>query len=81
LTKEFAAQQGISLLLDWNRLHGLNDDARAARLTAWVLAAEGRGVRYALRTPEGLLDADGGPQHLRICLARLALAHSRHEQP
>lgn len=78
LTKEFAAQQGTSLLLDWHSLHGLGDDARAARLTAWVLAAEGLGMRYALRTPEGLLDAASGPHHLRTCLARLALARSRH---
>lgn len=79
LTKEFAAQQGASLMLDWMVLHGLDDELRAARLTAWAMTAERRGLRYALRTPEGLLDADSGPQHLRTCLARLALARSRHE--
>lgn len=79
LTKEFSAQQGASLLLDWNALHGLDDEARAARLAAWALTAEARGLRYALRTPEGLLDAASGAPHLRTCLARLALARSRHE--
>lgn len=79
LTKEFAAQEGVSLLLDWNSLHGLDDDARAARLSAWVLAAEGRKLRYALRTPEGTLEADCGPHHLRNCLSRLALARSPDE--
>jgi uncharacterized protein (DUF58 family) len=79
LTKGFAAQQGASVLLDWMTLYGLDDDARAARLAAWVMMAERRGLRYALRTPEGLLDADTGQQHLRNCLARLALARSNHE--
>lgn len=79
LTKEFAAQQGNSLLLDWTTLYGLDDDTRAARLTAWAMAAEGRGLRYALRTPEGTLEADCGPPQLRTCLARLAVARSRHE--
>lgn len=80
LTKEFAAQEGASLLLDWDTLHGLDDDTRAARLTAWVLAAESRGLRYALHTPEGLLDAGSGNHHMRTCLARLALARSRDER-
>lgn len=80
LTKEFAAQQGARVLLDWSTLHGLDDDARAARLTAWVLAAEARGLQYALRTPDGTQEAGSGALHMRACLARLALAHSRHDQ-
>lgn len=78
LTKEFAAQHGARLLLDWHALHGLDDEARAARLTAWVIEAEQRGLQYALRTPEGRLDAGCGEHHQRSCLARLALARSRH---
>ncbi len=52
LTKEFAAGQGRELLLDWERLPPeLDDERRLSRLTAWVLAAEREGRRYALALP------------------------------
>lgn len=81
LTKEFSRREGGSLVLDWHSLPPtLDDDARAARLCAWVLAAEARGLRYALHTPDGECPAGRGAQHLQACLARLALARSPDER-
>lgn len=79
LTKEFAARLGARVVLDWHTLYGLDDDARAARLAAWVLEAERRGLSYALHTPEGRIGTARGEAHLRACLARLALARSHHD--
>ncbi len=79
LTKEFAGNEGAALELDWHALSGCpQDDARAARLTAWALAAESRALSYALTTPDGRLAPAHGRAHLSACLARLALARSRH---
>lgn len=80
LTKEFASPEGASLRFEWQALPAaLDDDARAARLTAWVLDAEARGRRYALRTPQGEQPAAHGPHHLRACLAQLAVARSHDD--
>lgn len=79
LTKEFAGHEGAALELDWHALSACpHDDARAARLTAWVLTAEARASSYALTTPDGRLAPACGRAHLSACLARLALARSRH---
>ncbi|AUN95577.1 DUF58 domain-containing protein [Pseudazoarcus pumilus] len=78
LTKEFAGHAGAALELDWHALGACpHDEARAARLTAWVLAAEARAATYALTTPDGRLASACGRAHLSACLARLALARSR----
>ncbi|MBA4742440.1 MAG: DUF58 domain-containing protein [Azoarcus sp.] len=82
LTKEFAGDEGAELELDWHALSGCpQDEARAARLTAWALAAESRALSYALTTPDGRLAPARGRAHLSACLARLALARSRHGPP
>ena len=77
LTKEFSALQAAAIELDWHQLADAPDDTRAARLTAWALIAERRGLRYALSTPDGHLAPGHGPAHLHQCLTRLALAGNR----
>lgn len=75
LTKEFTDHQAESIVLDWFALPAtLDPDARAARLTAWALNAQARGLSYALITPAGRLPAGRGARHLAVCLARLAVA-------
>lgn len=74
LTKEFAAGEGRELLLDWDRLPaGLDAERRLSRLTAWVLAAEREGRRYALALPGIRIAAATGRAHRERCLRLLAL--------
>jgi uncharacterized protein (DUF58 family) len=74
LTKEFADLEGGDLSLDWHDLPGgLDDEARLARLTAWVIAA-GAGARtFSLILPDGRSARDSGALHVAACLKRLAL--------
>jgi uncharacterized protein (DUF58 family) len=48
-------------------------EQRLSQLTAWVLEAESRGLRYGLSLPDGHLAPDSGPGHQDACLERLAL--------
>ena len=75
LTKEFAGHQAASIVLDWATLPAaLNPDTRAARLAAWALEAQQRGLNYALFVPADKLPAGRGAGHLAASLARLAVA-------
>lgn len=70
-----------SLWIDWTHAHGLDDEARLSRLTAWLLRAEeGRlsstadpQAPYGLRVPGIAIAPDRGPVHLARCLDVLAL--------
>lgn len=74
LTKEFSGLEGGAVRIDWSLLPPeLSVEARLSRLTAWVLAADAIGVRYALALPDGESPFDTGPAHLAQCLQRLAL--------
>lgn len=74
LTKHYAAPQGGDLVLDWSALPaGLGVEQRLARLTAWVLAAEQAGRRYALQLPQIGIVAGVGREHRDRCLRELAL--------
>jgi uncharacterized protein (DUF58 family) len=74
LTKQFAGLHGGELTLDWNRLpEHLDREARLARLAAWVLAAAGQGLAFALVLPDGASGVASGSGHLHDCLRRLAL--------
>lgn len=75
VTKQFSGLAGGILEFDWSALPAtLDDEARIARLTAWVLAAEQRGAAFALRLPDAFVPAQAGPDHTRACLTRLALS-------
>lgn len=74
LTKEYAGSGGQDLLLDWDALPpGLDTERRLSRLTAWVLAAERAGCRYALALPGLRTPVAAGAAHRDRCLRRLAL--------
>lgn len=75
--RETHAPAGRQLWLDWAATHGATTEARLARLTAWVLAAERAHSPYGLRlagieTPPAL-----GAEQRQLCLERLAV----HELP
>ena len=60
--------------LAWNALpHALDADARIARLSAWVLAAERVARPFALHLPGVSLPAGQGREHRRTALTALAL--------
>lgn len=74
MTKQFAAIEGGEVELDWQATpEHLDDEARLSRLSAWLLAAEQSGVRYALRLPMQTIPAAHGTTHLHRCLRALAL--------
>jgi len=83
LTKQFSGLGGGQVSLDWDALPGhLDTEQRLRRLAAWVLAAEARGLRFALNLPDAQGVADTGAAHAHACLRRLALfglPASRHE--
>lgn len=80
LTKQFAGLAGGEVLLDAARLPAaLDEEAKLSRLTAWVLAAERSGCRYALRLGDGAVPAGSGGEHLHRCLRRLALSGAATE--
>jgi len=74
-TKEFeGAGRGGPVLLDYATLPAALDlEERLARLTAWVLACERGGRRYALSLPGLRLQAGSGREHRRDVLRALAL--------
>ena len=60
--------------LAWNGLpRALGADARIARLTAWVLAAERVARPFALHLPGQALRAGQGREHRRVALTALAM--------
>ena len=61
------------LWLDWTLTPGPAPEQRLARLTAWVLAAEAHGARWALRLPGTELPPDSGHAHRESALQTLAL--------
>jgi uncharacterized protein (DUF58 family) len=74
LTKQFSGMDGGDLQLDWSALPPqLDTEARLARLSAWILAAEARGLRYALHLPNLTVPLGAGTAHAHACLKQLAL--------
>lgn len=73
-TKVFSGRAAAELWLDWNQLPaGMDLEAKLARLTRWVLAADQDGLRYGLRLPGVELPPDTGEAHRLACLRELAL--------
>lgn len=69
-SRESTRQQ---LWLDWALTPGPAPEQRLARLTAWVLAAETHGARWALRLPGAELPPGSGHAHREHALQTLAL--------
>ncbi|MDP2804399.1 MAG: DUF58 domain-containing protein [Gallionellaceae bacterium] len=71
--KQFTAQQGKALWLDWTQLANLGTEAKLALLARWVIDAEAQGLHYGLRLPSVVLAAAHGQSHQAECLKALAL--------
>ncbi len=71
--KQFSAQQGYSLWLDWALLPNIATERKLELLTRWVLDADAQGLMYGLRLPDGEVMQQHGTAHRAECLRRLAL--------
>lgn len=71
--KQFSAQQGYSLWLDWAQLPNIATERKLELLTRWVLDADAQGLMYGLRLPDGEIMQQHGTAHRAECLRRLAL--------
>jgi len=71
--KQFSAQQGYSLWLDWALLPNIATERKLELLTRWVLDADAQGLMYGLRLPDGEVIQHHGAAHRAECLKRLAL--------
>lgn len=71
--KQFSAQQGYSLWLDWGQLPNIATERKLELLTRWVLDADAQGLIYGLRLPDGEIMQQHGTAHRAECLRRLAL--------
>jgi uncharacterized protein (DUF58 family) len=73
LVKEYQSLGAELRVFDFARVPLEGTEARLAQLARWVVDAEARGERYALRLPGSAPEAaDRGPQHRHRCLALLA---------
>ena len=73
MVKQFSAQQGRSLWLDWSQLPNIAQERKLELLTRWVLDADAQGLLYGLRLPDGEILQQHGASHRAECLRRLAL--------
>jgi uncharacterized protein (DUF58 family) len=59
--------------LDWDGVHGLDNESRIARLARWVDEARHDGRRWSLRLPDAFFDTAQGDEHYHRCMTALAL--------
>ncbi|MFA6013717.1 MAG: DUF58 domain-containing protein [Gallionellaceae bacterium] len=71
--KQFSAQQGNDLWLDWMQLPDIATERKLELLARWVLDAEALGLHYGLRIPGLNLAPALGAAHRAACLRALAL--------
>lgn len=73
LSKDFRDTRGDLLVFDFDRLQGLDHEARIARLTRWVLDARSSDSAFLLRLPDQVIGPGHGQQFCEQCLRALAL--------
>ena len=73
VSRETSSSAAQALMLDYANAGPAAAEARLSRLTAWVLAAEQRGLGYGLRLPGQPLAPASGDVQRRAALAALAL--------
>ena len=71
--KQFSAQQGQELWLDWSLLAALHTERKLEVLARWVLDADAHKLHYGLRLPGMELPPRHGATHRVECLRALAL--------
>lgn len=79
--KAFEPARAGERWLDWQRLDGLETEARLEQLCRWVLAAHGDGHRYGLALPGLRIPPATGPEHRTRCLEALALHRDDTQGP
>jgi uncharacterized protein (DUF58 family) len=73
LVKDFARPQSRpQWRLDWRELHGLDSDARIARLARWLGEAQAQRHGFSLWLPGNELPLGSGPLHYVHCMNALA---------
>lgn len=58
--------------LDWRHMHGLEAEARIARLARWLNEAQAQRTSYSLWLPGNDIGSGSGPQHYARCMDALA---------
>jgi uncharacterized protein (DUF58 family) len=71
--REYESASSDDLLLDWQSLAYLGYEQRIEQLCLWVVQAEQKHLRYALKIPNKYLPCNSGAEHKRQCLEQLAL--------
>ncbi|MDH4283992.1 MAG: DUF58 domain-containing protein [Gallionellaceae bacterium] len=78
--KQFSAQGGRELWLDWSLLQAMDGERKLEILTRWVLDADAQKLHYGLRLPGVELPPRHGLAHRADCLRALALFGLGKEQ-
>lgn len=73
VVKEYTGRSARAPVFDFDALAGLGTEQRLQQLARWIVDAEARGQRYALRLPGTSIDESRGPAHRHRCLEALAL--------
>jgi uncharacterized protein (DUF58 family) len=73
VVKEYMGRSARALVFDFAALGGLGTEERLEQLARWVVDAEARGQRYALRLPAIAIDESRGAAQRHRCLEALAL--------
>jgi uncharacterized protein (DUF58 family) len=73
LSKDFRDTRGDLLILDFERMPGLDHERRISRLTRWVLDARTSDAAFLLRIPGEVIGPGHGPEFCERCLRALAL--------
>lgn len=71
--KQFSAQQGRELWLDWAQLPNLSVERKLGLLARWVLQADAQQFKYGLRLPDIELPPSQNSRQREECLRALAL--------
>ena len=81
VVKQFGAEQGGALWIDWSGLSERDAERRIALLTRQVLDAAESGQRFGLRLPGIRVPLDRGMWQAVRCLSELALFDPPHAPP
>lgn len=73
VSKLFAGQPVHPVWFEWERLQGLDTEARLSRLCRWIVDAHQANQVYGLRIPGHVFPPHRGQSHQKRCLTALAL--------
>jgi uncharacterized protein (DUF58 family) len=59
--------------LDWQSMHGMDNESRISRIARWIDEAHGEGRRWSLQLPDRYFDVAQGDEHYHRCMTALAL--------